>query len=281
MYVAHDNVPLGEAMRGKKSDVLIETKHSSGKLCFVYGRVGYSGPAGEAPDASGALQLGSRGCWVLSLESCHARCVDPATKRRLATFECLSLMEGEAIPFSSVEDCRSFLEVVRRGLTWSSRRSGCGTTGGRRNLWCPSMKHLTCRTGTQIHHLRRLAPQFRSAGVGYIRLGDDMSRNGLSFISCDAASFLLDAGHARAPSTGRRRLEVAAPVDPSPLARSRKGVFRRCAGGRRFFVRGLKTDHYASRFATAAASLRFFRSLPDRVRATGRGRVPFDVRAVV
>ena len=45
--MAHDNVPLGEAMRGKKSDVLIETKHSSGKLCFVYGRVGYSGPAGE------------------------------------------------------------------------------------------------------------------------------------------------------------------------------------------------------------------------------------------
>ena len=68
---------------------------------------------------------------------------------------------------------------------------------------------------------RRLAPQFRSAGVGYIRLGDDMSRNGLSFISCDAASFLLDAGHAPS-TTGRRRLE-AAPVDPSPLARARKG----------------------------------------------------------
>jgi len=51
-----------------------------------------------------------------------------------------------------------------------------------------------------------------------------MSRNGLSFISCDASSFLLDAGHAPAPSaTGRRRLE-AAPVDPSPLARSRKGA---------------------------------------------------------
>ena len=73
---------------------------------------------------------------------------------------------------------------------------------------------------------RRLAPQFRSAGVGYIRLGDDMSRNGLSFISCDASSFLLDAGHApSASSTGRRRLEVAAPpVDPSPLARARKGA---------------------------------------------------------
>ena len=60
--------------------------------------------------------------------------------------------------------------------------------------------------------------------MGYIRLGDDMSRNGLSFISCDAASFLLDAGHAAPSATGRRRLEVAAPVDPSPLARARKGA---------------------------------------------------------
>jgi hypothetical protein len=224
--VAHDNVPLGEAMRGKKSDVLIETKHSSGKLCFVYGRVGYSGPAGEAPDASGALQLGSRGCWVLSLESCHARCVDPATKRRLATFECLSLIEGEAIPFSTIEDCRSFF----RGCT--SRVDVVLAPQRLRDDGRPPKSLVSVNEAPYLPYWdtdtppRRLAPQFRSAGVGYIRLGDDMSRNGLSFISCDAASFLLDAGHAApsASSTGRRRLEVAAPVDPSPLARSRKGV---------------------------------------------------------
>ena len=36
-------------------------------------------------------------------------------------------------------------------LTWYWRRSGCGTTGGRPNLWCLSMKHRTSPTGTQIH----------------------------------------------------------------------------------------------------------------------------------
>ena len=41
---------------------------------------------------------------------------------------------------------------------------------------------------------RKLAPQFRSAGVGYIRLGDDMSQNGLAFVSADGASFLSDVG---------------------------------------------------------------------------------------
>ncbi len=33
---------------------------------------------------------------------------------------------------------------------------------------------------------RKIAPQFKSKGVGYIRLGDDMGRNGLAFLSTNA-----------------------------------------------------------------------------------------------
>ena len=32
---------------------------------------------------------------------------------------------------------------------------------------------------------RKMAPQFKSNGVGYIRLGDDMSKNGVAFLSGD------------------------------------------------------------------------------------------------
>ena len=39
-----------------------------------------------------------------------------------------------------------------------------------------------------------MAPQFRSRGVGYIRLGDDMSRNGTAFLSTDAGVSFLDEG---------------------------------------------------------------------------------------
>eukprot|EP01031_Cornospumella_fuschlensis_P027967 gene27967-33772_t len=41
---------------------------------------------------------------------------------------------------------------------------------------------------------RKMAPQFRSKGVGYIRLGDDMSRFGVAFISLDAGWTYLDEG---------------------------------------------------------------------------------------
>jgi hypothetical protein len=41
---------------------------------------------------------------------------------------------------------------------------------------------------------RKLAPQFRSHGVGYIRLGDDMSNFGTAFISLDQGKSFLDGG---------------------------------------------------------------------------------------
>ena len=41
---------------------------------------------------------------------------------------------------------------------------------------------------------RKMAPQFRSQGVGYIRLGDDMSQYGVAFISLDAGRSFLDDG---------------------------------------------------------------------------------------
>ena len=67
---------------------------------------------------------------------------------------------------------------------------------------------------------RKLAPQFRSAGIGYIRLGDDMSRNGLAFVSCDGSSFISDAGGAEPPpsaaavSVSRARLRGSQPRYP-------------------------------------------------------------------
>ena len=39
-----------------------------------------------------------------------------------------------------------------------------------------------------------MAPQFRSQGIGYIRLGDDMSMYGVAFLSVDAGSTFLDYG---------------------------------------------------------------------------------------
>lgn len=41
---------------------------------------------------------------------------------------------------------------------------------------------------------RKMAPQFRSKGIGYLRLGDDMSNYGTAFLSLDAGKTFLDNG---------------------------------------------------------------------------------------
>jgi hypothetical protein len=41
---------------------------------------------------------------------------------------------------------------------------------------------------------RKMAPQFRSRGIGYLRLGDDMSQFGTAFLSTDAGRTFLDNG---------------------------------------------------------------------------------------
>ena len=49
---------------------------------------------------------------------------------------------------------------------------------------------------------RRVAPQFRSKGVGYIRVGDDMSANGLAFLASDAClTYLSSSSKMATPAT--------------------------------------------------------------------------------
>jgi hypothetical protein len=48
---------------------------------------------------------------------------------------------------------------------------------------------------------RRMAPQFRSRGIGYLRLGDDMSQYGAAFLSLDAGHTYLDGGATSIVST--------------------------------------------------------------------------------
>ena len=62
---------------------------------------------------------------------------------------------------------------------------------------------------------RKIAPQFRSKGVGYIRLGDDMSENGLAFLSSNACStFLSTVGGGNKSSTAAIRKASASSHKP-------------------------------------------------------------------
>ena len=56
---------------------------------------------------------------------------------------------------------------------------------------------------------RRVAPQFRSKGVGYIRLGDDMSENGLAFLSSNACLTFLSSSSKMATPANKVISETA------------------------------------------------------------------------
>ena len=190
LYVPHDNV-LGEAMPKNSST---ETKHSSGKLCFVYGRVGHSGPAGEAPRR--VLSNSVLEAAVLSLESC-TRAAPILLRNGDLLLLSVSLIEGEAIPFGY--DRRSFLEVVHRS-TSSWRRSGCGR---RRPPKSSSVNEAPYLLHWDTDASGRLAPH-SSGGRGYIRFSAPCA-TALASSPATRLRFARRGPRASASSTGRRR----------------------------------------------------------------------------
>ena len=72
---------------------------------------------------------------------------------------------------------------------------------------------------------RKIAPQFRSKGVGYIRLGDDMSENGLAFLSSNAClTFLSSVGnssHATPPPYSTNKALGHPHTAPKPSSKKR------------------------------------------------------------
>lgn len=98
-----------------------------------------------------------------------------------------------------------------------------------------------------------MAPQFRSRGVGYLRLGDDMSRFGTAFLSLDAGHSFLGPGGAAPPQSidacsnltdaRRERSNGGSQAAPSGIgvggaANTRKGPIR--AGARSKFASTMK-----------------------------------------
>lgn len=209
LWIVHDNSTLASHVadlvgRGKAAEILLETMQSSRDARLVLGRVVFAGPV-DATAAAGAVKAGSRGALCFHLAPCFAIKIDLGQRRQVAGFGCVSLRGAQHL--RSVEsattffsDCDGRVDAVLQPqrLNDAGRRLAPSDTGAEVALdaapWLPYWD--------ADQPPRKLAPQFRSNGVGYVRLGDDMSRHGLAFVSADGASFLDDS----------------ASVDPSSLA---------------------------------------------------------------
>ena len=177
LWIVHDNPKLGSKVThaGNAVKCWIETKDPHSKTCFrvLTGSIDYSGPsAGETFDGSDPnLRIQGDQCFRVS--NLAAYIVDhEKVETKLSK-------GGTIVEFRLSDDCRAQLTSLKEFF------HGC--LGSVDMILDPQVSPgnwYPQREANSVSYTK-IAPQFRSKGVGYLRLGDDMGKNGLAFLSDD------------------------------------------------------------------------------------------------
>lgn len=185
LWIVHDNPQLGSQVMvsgSKRMKCMVETKEPNKKNCvrILTGVIDYSGSVSrcdldrsEHPDTEAGTEC-------LRLRNVRGYIVDHTNiESRLSSNKSIyefhldgndaTMLTGKDATMTAkvfLEGCQGSVDVIIDPQCspgeWYPQREASGDNA------------------------RKLAPQFRSKGVGYIRLGDDMSRNGQAFLSSDA-----------------------------------------------------------------------------------------------
>ena len=183
LFIAHDNPQVGNtvALRVKNEGflhVMIETKAKCGATCFILADIMYSG----CVEGVEAVDLEKpRGSQFIVCSCMTAMRVDLATLPKRANGDILEIDLQYALQHSAVDISSDLL--MKDFLSTCIDRVNVILDPSHTQLWYPYFE------GT-----RKMAPQFRSKGVGYIRLGDEFSAYGTAFLSLDAGISFLDNG---------------------------------------------------------------------------------------
>jgi hypothetical protein len=219
LFIAHDNPQLGkiicdsflssssaesqeQSQRGGMT-VMIETKDTEGSLRILLGTLIYSdlaqpisscppSPISPSPSASPSPQSRGEQCLV---------CVDmtgfifslSAVERKILPKTIDILLSPAAIQNSiKMQDEQQLREFFRL----CAARVDVILSPFHEGEWYPYWETPEQPEGVEgaagVGTSRKLAPQFRSRGVGYLRLGDDMSSYGTSFLSADSLLSFFD-----------------------------------------------------------------------------------------
>ena len=196
LFIAHDNPQVGATVATRlktegSMHVMLESKEDSGLTCFLLGSIVYSGNIEGVEYADLQMPRGSQFI-VCSRMTAYRADISAFPSRVRGDISEIDLdgcgMQGK-IDVSTAERVTSFL----RGCT---ARVDVILDPSHSQLWYPYFEGR-----------RKMAPQFRSQGVGYLRLGDDMSRYGTAFLSMDAGKTFLDGG----------ATSIIAPSSKSPM----------------------------------------------------------------
>ena len=197
LFVAHDNPQLGNTVHmhlrtdpSGSMGFMMETKHMEADTkkeltCFIVGEIAYSGPFEGIQGAMclGEEQRGSLCLVCTNLRGYKADIKAYPTQPRGEVIEIdLSMgcapgtMPKHQYTLDTEEQLKMFLKPCTGRVDFILDPSHTG-------LFYPYWEGR-----------RKMAPQFRSKGVGYLRLGDDMSNYGTAFLSLDAGNTYLDNG---------------------------------------------------------------------------------------
>jgi hypothetical protein len=192
LFIAHDNPQLGSTVSthlrtdpNRTMECVFESKEESGTTCFITGQIIYSGPfegiEGAVVDTdSSKTQRGSQCLVAVNMKGykCDLKALPHRNQQKGEIIE-LDIggtdskqqytLATDAQLKDFLKTCMSRVDVI---LDPYHDRS-----------WYPYWEGR-----------RKMAPQFRSKGIGYLRLGDDMSNYGSAFLSLDAGATFLDDG---------------------------------------------------------------------------------------
>lgn len=185
----HDNPQLTKSVAAQVGmELLLETSVTKTKVKMLFGKVVFSGT--YDPSIVGVRTEQVRGGDVIVAEvielieadlSCFPhRFADEIKQLQLrgSSGAGINRISGSAVKKQAIEDffstCGSRVDVILDPIQHSS---------GTSTIFYPYYEGA-----------RKMAPQFRSRGIGYVRLGDDMSNFGSAFLSLDFGRSFLDGG---------------------------------------------------------------------------------------
>ncbi|KAL7498964.1 hypothetical protein ACHAWT_010314 [Skeletonema menzelii] len=207
LWVVHDNPQLGQNIiysGPRRMECMLETKdpHKKGCVRIIIGDIDYSGKvehAGIGNKRGNETHLGeecirirnARGFYVDHAQVTSKLSKDKSVYEMHLDDESAHVLTGKAATKSVADffqDCNGAIDVIL-----DPQRDFGG--------WYPQKE---AQKGG-----RKIAPQFRSKGVGYIRLGDDMGENGLAFLSSNSCSTFLSTASRMSSKTSKS----TSPVD--------------------------------------------------------------------
>jgi len=214
LWVVHDNPQLGQNIiysGPRRMECMLETKdpHKKGCVRIIIGDIDYSGKvqhAGIGNKRGNETHLGeecirirnARGFYVDHAQVTSKLSKDKSIYEMQLDDESAHVLTGKAATKSVADffqDCNGAIDVIL-----DPQRDFGG--------WYPQKE---AQKGG-----RKIAPQFRSKGVGYIRLGDDMSANGLAFLSSNSCSTFLSTTSRMSSNTPAARSFSSTPKSTSP-----------------------------------------------------------------